>query len=160
MSSNALPFPLKLRWNYTSGTADLLSIYFSAVRLICARFRLLCDGVAQFDLFLGGSIAICSSWIHLRLVWFIFEAFDLLFGSSIDISTKCIYLHLVRFIFAWFDWVFAVFTVCERTLFYLSAINYVCTRFILFILNWLNMLAVTERQNGLEHLMHLELLLW
>ena len=44
--------------------------------------------------------------------------------------------------------------------FYLSAINYVCTRFILFILNWLNMLAVTERQNGLEHLMHLQLLLW
>ena len=32
---------------------------------------------------IAGSIAICASWIHLRLVRFIFEAFDLLFGGSI-----------------------------------------------------------------------------
>ena len=147
MSSNALPFPLKLRWNYTSGTADLLSIYFSAVRLICARFRLLCDGVAQFDLFLGGSIAICSSWIHLRLVWFIFEAFDLLFGSSIDICTKCIYLHVVdlflrdsvEFLLFWH---------------YVDDVCFIWARLIMFVrvsycLFWtLDILAVTERHRN------------
>ena len=48
---------------------------------MCKRFH----SCLQFDPFFGGSIAICASWIHLRLVRFIFEAFDLLFGGSIYI---------------------------------------------------------------------------
>ena len=56
-----------------------------------------------------------------------------------------IYLYVVRFTFAWFDWVFAVLTLCGRSLLYFSAIHYVCTRFIWFILNTGHCLAVTER---------------
>ena len=76
-------------------TADLLSIYFCAVRLICAVSTFMWAVsflFAQFDTFFAGSIAICASWIHLRLVRFIFEAFDLLFGGSI-------YFCAVGFIF-------------------------------------------------------------
>jgi len=71
-------------------TADLLSIYFCAVRLICAVSTFMWAVsflFAQFDTFFAGSIAICASWIHLRLVRFIFEAFDLLFGGSIYFLT-------------------------------------------------------------------------
>ena len=76
------------RCNNTSGSTDLLSICFCAVRLICAISALiLCERFrsrfAQFDPFFAGSIAICASWIHLRLVRFIFGAFDLIFGGSI-----------------------------------------------------------------------------
>ena len=51
----------------------------SGFRHLCKRFH----SCLQFDPFFAGSIAICASWIHVRLVRFIFEAFDLLFGGSI-----------------------------------------------------------------------------
>jgi len=80
-------------------TADLLSIYFCAVRLICAVsafMRAVSFLFAKFDPFFAGSIASCASWNHLRLVQFIFEAFNLLFGGSI-------YFCAVRFILCKMD---------------------------------------------------------
>ena len=113
------------------------SIYFWVVRLRFVQVGFIC---VWFDSFLRRSIY----FLAVRLIFvqsaFICMRFDLFLRDSIEFLLFWHYL--------------------DDLFFYLSAINYVCTRFILFILNWLNMLAVTERQNGLEHLMHLQLLLW
>ena len=79
---------------------------------MCKRFH----SCLQFDPFFAGSIAICASWIHLRLVRFIFEAFDLLFGDrfifrqfdlylcKLDLFARgSIYFCAVRLIFSHFD---------------------------------------------------------
>ena len=130
------------RCNYTSGSADLLSICFCAVRL-----------TGGFDIYMSGFVPVCTVrsicrcpfvqvgficvWFDLflrRLICFladrfIFAQFDLYLGSWI-------YLHEFRFIFARFDWLFTVLTLCWRLSFYVWPFNNVCTRFILFIL-WL-----------------------
>ena len=106
-------------------TADLLSIYFCAVRLICAGFRHLCE---RFRSCLHTSIPFSlvrlrfvqveftCTWFDLSLRRLTFWWIHLFLRGSIYIWASLICLHEVRFIF----WPF----------------NNVCTRFILLIL-WL-----------------------
>jgi len=87
-------------------TADFLSIYFCAVRLICGvrhlceRFRSCLHSSIHFSLV---RLRICASWNHLRLVRFIFEAFDLLFGGSIYFCAVPFKFVQVGFICTSFD---------------------------------------------------------
>ena len=142
------------RCNSTSGSADLLSIYFCAVRLICAVLTFMWAVsflFAQFDPFVAGSIAICASWIHLRLVRFIFEAFDLLFGGSI-------YFCAVRFIFGQVGFICTSFDLFlrgsidfSRFWLYVYDFRFIFDRLIMFVrvsfclFCDLKILAVTER---------------
>ena len=135
------------RCNYTSGSADLLSIYFCAVRLICAVSFLF----AQFDPFFAGSIAICASWIHLRLVRFIFEAFDLLFGGSIYFCAVRFIFGQVGFICTSFDLFLRYSIHFLRFWLYVDDFRFILDRLIMFVrvsfclFCDLKILAVTER---------------
>ena len=137
-------------------TADLLSIYFCAVRLICAVSTFMWAVsflFAQFDPFFAGSIAICASWNHLRLVRFIFEAFDLLFGGSI-------YFCAVRFIFVQVGFICTSFDLYLRGSIdflrfwlYVNDFRFIFDRLIMFVrvsfclFCDLKILAVTERHS-------------
>jgi len=144
MSSNVLPFPVKLRWNYTSGTADLLSIYFSAVRLIGARFRLLCER-------LHSSIYFWVVRLRFVQVGFICVWFDSFLRRSIYfLAVRSIFVQSA-FICMWFD-LFLRDSI-EFLLFwhYVDDLCFIWARLIMFVrvsycLFWtLDILAVTER---------------
>ena len=135
-------------------TADLLSIYFCAVRLICAVSTFMWAVsflFAQFDPFFAGSIAICASWNHLCLVRFIFEVFNSRFGGSI-------YFCAVRFIFVQVGFICTSFDLYLRGSIdflqfwlYVNDFRFIFDRLIMFVrvsfclFCDLKILAVTER---------------